>query len=71
MGDKSDALVVMSNKDTYYVSIRTAQRIQLRLRKSSSEGFVIIKDIRTGAEITLNVSQISSVVIRSERDGVK
>ena len=75
MGDKgnanANALVVMSNKDTYYVDTRTAQAIQQQLKEGNTSGFVWFIDTRTHAGVTLNLGQISSVVVRSDSDGIK
>jgi hypothetical protein len=77
MGDKgnananANALVVMSNKDTYYVDTRTAQAIQQQLKEDNTSGFVWFIDTRTHAGVTLNLGQISSVVVRSDSDGIK
>lgn len=73
MGDKgnANALVVMSNKDTYYVDVATAQAIQQQLKEGNTSGFVWFIDTRTHARVTLNLGQISSVVVRSDSDGIK
>lgn len=71
MGNKGDSLVVMSNKDTYYVNTQTAQFIQRQVSEQNPVSFVTVVDIRTGLVVTLNVGQISSVVVRSDDDGIK
>jgi hypothetical protein len=71
MGNKGDSLVVMGNKDTYYVNTQTAQFIQRQVSEPNPVSFVTVVDIRTGLVVTLNVGQISSVVVRSDDDGIK
>lgn len=64
------ALVVMSNKDTYYVTTEMARAIQQQVLEAANK-FIELTDARTGSRVTLNIGQISSVVVRGQDDGVK
>ena len=64
------ALVVMSNKDTYYVTTEMARAIQQQVLEAANK-FIELTDARTGSRVTLNIEQISSVVVRGQDNGVK
>lgn len=64
------ALVVMSNKDTYYVTTEMARVIQRQVLEAANK-FIELTDARTGSRVTLNIGQISSVVVRGQNNGVK
>ena len=64
MGNQSKpyALVSMLNKDVYCVSIETAREIKKRIGREIT--FVDAMDIKSGAEVSIAIHHVSSVVIR-------
>lgn len=64
MGNKGDALVIMTNKDTYHVSLEDAKNITAAMIQPEkfSSAFETT-DAKTGAEITVTIASVSSVVI--------
>lgn len=62
----SYALVSMTNKDVYYIDETTAEFLMDLLGDRAPANFVRFTDAKSGAQVTLSVSHISSIVIRSE-----
>lgn len=68
MGDKGFALVSMTNKDTYYVSIEHGNEI-LKLLENPNEraykgGFFSTTDVKSGAVVSIAIRHVSSVVVK-------
>lgn len=67
MGYQSNgfALVSMTNKDVYYVSIPKGKEIlRLMTRDNDRSVFVEVTDIKSGANIAIAVQHVSSVVVK-------
>ena len=63
MGYKNQfALVVMTNKDVYYVTPQGARFILDVLEQVEHPNYLSIKDAKSGADVLLSVSNISSIV---------
>ena len=63
---KPYALVSMTNKDVYYVTVEVAKDIQRKLtvQHDYDTPFIHTTDVKSGAEVVLNVNHVSSVVIQ-------
>ena len=65
-GDRSQRiLVVMNNGDVYYVSAPEAEELATSL--SIGEHMTEVRDTKSGALVTLNLSNISSLVKEADR----
>jgi hypothetical protein len=63
----SYALVSMTNKDTYYISVELGRQLLKDLTTDDTENqkaFIETVDVRSGAEIGISVSNISSIVVK-------
>ena len=58
------ALVSMTNKDVYYVSIEVGKQIKQQLRKPGELFFIETVDVKSGAEVSIAVQHVSSVVVK-------
>jgi hypothetical protein len=62
------ALVSMTNKDVYYVSIEQGNNILRLLEHPSSglfkTGFLRTTDVRSGATVSIAINHVSSVVVK-------
>lgn len=61
---KSYALVSMTNKDVYHVTIEVAREIQKKLARGAENPFIETIDTKNGMEVVLNVNHVSSVVVQ-------
>ena len=59
---KPYALVSMTNKDVYYVSIETGRDIKSKLGREIT--FIDTVDVKSGAEVSIAVHHVSSVVVQ-------
>lgn len=59
---KPYALVSMTNKDVYYVSIGKGREIISKLGREV--GFIETIDVKSGAEVSIAVHHVSSVVVQ-------
>lgn len=62
-GERS--LVIMNNGDAYYVSSEAAEGIAVSL--AVGEHMTEFRDVKSGATVTLNLSNVSSVVRETDR----
>lgn len=63
----SYALVSMTNKDTYYISVELGRKLLKDLTTDDTENkqaFIETVDVRSGAEIGISLSNISSIVVK-------
>lgn len=62
------ALVSMTNKDVYYVSIEQGNNILKLLEHTDSRmfktGFLQTTDIKSGAKVSIALAHVSSVVVK-------
>lgn len=66
--NKSYALVSMTNKDVYYVTIHDGLEILKKLRNPSESGFFETIDVKSRAKISIAVQHVSSVVVKEGFD---
>lgn len=59
---KSHVLVVMANKDVYYVTSNDARFILSVLEQPNHPNYISIRDAKSGAEVVLSALNISSIV---------
>lgn len=64
MGYQGFALVSMTNKDVYYVSITDGKLILKRLARPNEEAFFETVDVKSGATISIAIQHVSSVVVK-------
>ncbi len=64
MGVRGFALVSMTNKDVYYVSVQNGEEILRLLSRPDNTGFFQTTDIKSGATISIAISHVSSVVVK-------
>lgn len=57
------ALVSMSNKDVYYVTQAAAKELMALVEKQEQPEFYVVTDVKSGAEVAIATSNISSVVV--------
>lgn len=67
MSERRWTLVIMTNKDVYHISNETAIAIKKCMKEPEkfTPSFEAI-DEKTGAEITITISNVSSIVIPKE-----
>lgn len=65
---KGYALVSMTNKDVYYVSITDGQEILKKLQRQSQSGFFETVDVKSRATVSIAIQHVSSVVVKEARD---
>lgn len=58
------ALVSMTNKDVYKVSIADGKKILLLLNHPTANNFFETLDIKTGATVSIAIAHVSSVVVK-------
>ena len=58
------ALVSMTNKDVYYVTLAVAKELMQLIEKREQPEFFVVTDVKSGAEVAIATSNISSVVIQ-------
>lgn len=58
------ALVSMTNKDVYYVSLADGKKILLLLNHPPDNNFFETTDIKSRATISIAIAHISSVVVK-------
>lgn len=58
------ALVSMTNKDVYYVSLNDGREILSRLTRPTESGFFETVDVKSGATISIATQHVSSVVVK-------
>lgn len=58
------ALVSMTNKDVYYVSINDGHKILARLARPSEQGFFETVDVKSHATVSIAIQHVSSVVVK-------
>ena len=66
----SYALVSMTNKDTYYISVELGRQLLKELTTDDTENqkaFIETRDVRSGAEIGISLSNISSIVVKARQ----
>lgn len=73
MGTIGDAkqrlnLVVMTNKDVYYVSTETIEDILSKSKSVTLNKFYEFRDIKSGATVNIETANISSLVRQESRD---
>jgi hypothetical protein len=69
MGQKntgSYALVVMTNKDVYYISLSDADMLGQCIE--STIKLFYTKDVKSGADLRLQTDNISSIVVEESRN---
>ena len=66
---KSYALVSMTNKDVYHVTVEVAREIQKKLARGGENPFIETIDTKNGMEVVLNVNHVSSVVVQERNHG--
>lgn len=59
---KTYALVSMTNKDVYYVTIEKGREIKEKLGREVT--FIDTIDVKSGAEVSIAIHHVSSVVIQ-------
>jgi hypothetical protein len=65
MGEqKGYALVSMTNKDVYYIDKEAADLIKTGFEEHGKEAFVQFVDTKSGAEVTISLSNVSSIVVK-------
>lgn len=67
---QSYALVSMTNKDTYYISVALGRKLLKDLTTDDTEdkkAFIETVDVRSGAEIGISLSNISSIVVKERQ----
>lgn len=62
------ALISMSNKDTYYVSIAVGREVQEAIASPNPSAFVKVYDIKNKTTVVLNLRLVSSIVVRGGSD---
>lgn len=60
---RSWALVSMTNKDVYYVTVEFAKRVMAAIAEPGAPAFFETIDMKSGARIAIATSNISSVII--------
>lgn len=65
--EKGYALISMTNGDVYHIDEGTAQLI-MDLLEAHQTGFVNFEDTKSGAKVTINLANFSSIVIGRSRD---
>ena len=63
--DQGRTLVVMNNGDVYYVSPEAAEGIAVSLAMGGH--MTEFRDVKSGATVTLNLSNVSAVVRETNR----
>ena len=58
------ALVAMSNKDTYFVSIEQGREVQKAMTAPKPPAFVRLYDIKNKTTVVVNPRFVSSIVVR-------
>lgn len=64
MGYQGFALVSMTNKDVYKVSVADGKKILLLLAHPPENNFFETVDIKTGATVSIAIQHVSSVVVK-------
>lgn len=62
------ALVSMTNKDVYYVEPKVAKELMALIEKGDQPEFYVVTDVKSGAEVAIATSNISSVVTKGGQD---
>ena len=65
---KGFALVSMTNKDVYYVSVADGNEILKRLRHPNDAGFFETTDIKQHTTVSIAIQHVSSVVVKEGND---
>lgn len=61
------ALVSMTNKDTYYVTIEAGKHILSLLSPIPSITFYETTDVKSGATVSIAIQHVSSVVVQEAK----
>ena len=61
------SLISMANGDVYYISADSVAA--LIFCTENQQPYFKTKDVKSGADIVVNVSQISSIVVKGASDG--
>lgn len=67
-GNKT-ALVSMTNGDIYHISLIKAEFLKSLMRDSEGVTAASFTDTKNQFEVTVNINQISSIVVRTEYNG--
>lgn len=62
MGNRTYALVAMTNKDVYYVNRATYLDFKRLLEETQPSSFFQFKDARSNKEVTIKLAAVSSLV---------
>lgn len=65
---QSYALVSMSNKDVYYISVEAAKELMAAARQGDPTVFIETIDVKNRTRVMLNPQLVSSVVVREASD---
>ncbi len=67
--DNSFALVSMTNKDVYYVTQDIAKELMALMELGKQPEFFLVTDVKSGANVAIATSNISSIVEKGANRG--
>lgn len=62
------ALVSMTNNDVYYINKKTAELVMDMLENGDNLGFVQFVDTKSGARVSISLSNVSSIVVKDNQN---
>lgn len=57
-------LIVMTNNDVYYVAQQTAKELMALIQAGEQGKFLVVTDVKSGAQVAIATERISSIVVK-------